>query len=186
LGAMSRRAPRKPRPPLDQERLNELALFYVGRYATTRAKLASFLNRKIRERGWEGDEDPDVERLVERFSETGLVNDASYALSKSRSLSERGYGGRRVSAALRAAGIHESDGVEALDLADGQAAESALKYARKKRIGPFAAERPDPRAREKALGSMVRAGHSFELARALVDCSPGSEVDLDDLRSRCR
>lgn len=183
---MSRKAPRKPRPPLDKERLNELALFYVGRYATTRAKLATFLNRKIRERGWEGPGDPGVERLIERFSEAGLVDDASYALSKSRSLSERGYGGRRVSAALRAAGIDENDGVEALDLASDQAVESAVKFARKKRIGPFSGERPDPKSREKALGAMVRAGHSFELARALIDYAPGSEVDLDELRMRCR
>ena len=183
---MSRKLPRKPRPPLDKEGLNELALFYVGRYATTRAKLAAFLNRKIRERGWQGPDEPAIERLIERFAETGLVDDASYALSKSRSLSERGYGKRRVSTALRAAGIGDEDGAEARDLADAQAVESAVKYARKKRIGPFAAERPDPKNRERALGSLIRAGHSFELARALIDCLPGSEVDLDDLRSRCR
>ena len=29
-----------------------MALAYVGRYATTRAKLASYLGRKLRERGW--------------------------------------------------------------------------------------------------------------------------------------
>lgn len=178
--------PRKPRPPLDRDRLNELALHYVGRYATTRAKLKSYLARKVRERGWAGEGGPDVERLAERFAETGLVDDASYALSKARSLAERGYGRRRVHAALQAAGVEEADAVEARDLTDEQAVEAAVKFARRKRIGPFASERPDPRAREKALGAMVRAGHPFDLARAIVNSSPGSEVDLDELRSACR
>ena len=44
----------KPRPPLDQEGLERLALFYAGRYATTRAKLRTYLKRKVAERGWSG------------------------------------------------------------------------------------------------------------------------------------
>ena len=139
LGVMRRSQGRKPRPPLDGERLNELALFYVGRYATTRAKLSSYLSRKIRERGWNGDSGPDIERLVERFAETGLVDDASFALAKSRSLSERGYGRRRVRQALRAAGIEEADGEAAHELAAEQAVDAALRFARRRRIGPFAA-----------------------------------------------
>ena len=185
LGGMSRKLPRKPRPPLDKDRLNELALFYVGRYATTRAKLKSYLARKVRERGFEGP-GPEIERLVQRFAETGLVDDASFALSKARSLSERGYGRRRVQAALHAAGIEEEDAGPARELTEEQAVDAAVKFARRKRIGPFASEPPDPKARERALGAMVRAGHSFDLARALVNSSPGSKVDLDELRGACR
>ena len=46
------------RKPLNEERLHELALFYVGRFATTRAKLIAYLSRKLRERGWEGERQP--------------------------------------------------------------------------------------------------------------------------------
>ena len=41
---------RRERPPLDAEKLRELALAYVGRFATTRARLSTYLERKIRER----------------------------------------------------------------------------------------------------------------------------------------
>jgi regulatory protein len=184
LGVMRRSQARKPRPPLDPEQLNEVALFYVGRYATTRAKLAGYLQRKVRERGWTGEPAPDIERLVERFAETGLVDDASFALAKSRSLSERGYGARRVRQALRAAGIDEADGQGARELAAAQAVDAALRFARRRRIGPFAVELTDRQGREKALAAMIRAGHDFELARTLVDLRPGSEVDLDELRSK--
>jgi regulatory protein len=181
---MRRSQGRKPRPPLDRDRLNELALFYVGRYATTRAKLSAYLARKVRERGWSGEGGADVEGLVERFAETGLVDDASFALAKSRSLSERGYGRGRVRQALRAAGIEEADGEAAHVLAAEQAVDAALRFARRRRIGPFALERADRQGREKALAAMIRAGHGYDLARALVDAAPGSEVDLEELRSK--
>jgi regulatory protein len=73
--------------PLDQAALQELALRYVGKYATTRAKLRTYLGRKLRERGWEGDREPDLEVLGNRFAELGYIDDASYALGQSRSLS---------------------------------------------------------------------------------------------------
>ena len=165
------------------DRLNELALFYIGRYATTRAKLSSYLARKVRERGWHGEGGPGIERLVERFAESGLVDDASFALAKSRSLSERGYGRGRVRQALRAAGIEAADGEAANELAAEQAVDAAIRFARRRRIGPFAAQRPDRAAREKALAAMIRAGHGFELARAVVDMAPGTEIDLNELRS---
>lgn len=173
---------RRERPPLSEESLKEMALAYVGRFATTRAKLASYLKRKLRERGWAGAEDPPVEALVSRFAASGLVDDAAYALSKSRSLAERGYGAGRLRHSLLAAGVEEADSLGARELADEQAAEAALRFARRRRIGPFAAAPPDRKGREKALAAMVRAGHSFELARALVDCPPGEEPDADDLR----
>jgi regulatory protein len=179
---MRRSQGRKPRPPLDKDRLNELALYYVGKYATTRAKLTSYLQRKLRERGWNGEGAPDVERLVRRFAETGLVDDASFALAKSRSLSERGYGGGRVRQALRAAGIEEADGEAARELAADQAVDAALRFARRKRIGPFASERPDRLGLERALAAMIRAGHSFELARTVIDAGPGAELDPEELR----
>src|SRR5690606_22662366 len=44
----ARRAPK----PLDAARLDELALTYVARFATSAAKLERYLKRKLRERGW--------------------------------------------------------------------------------------------------------------------------------------
>jgi regulatory protein len=164
--------------------MHELALFYVGRFATTRAKLAAYLNRKLRERGWEGDEPPDIERLVERLAASGLVDDAFYAQSKARSLMERGYGAARVRQSLRAAGVGEEDGAAAHELAADEAAAAALRFARRRRIGPYADALPDRAAREKALAAMIRAGHGFELARAVVDAEPGSEIDIEELRGK--
>ena len=58
---------RRPRPPLSAEKLNELALAYVGRFATTRARLRTYLRRKVRERGWDDGSPPDFEAIAERL-----------------------------------------------------------------------------------------------------------------------
>ena len=176
----------RPRKPLNAERLHELALFYVGKFATTWAKLTAYLNRKLRERGWDGDAAPEVERLVERLAASGLVDDALYALSKSRSLSERGYGAARVRQTLRAAGVDEEDGAAAHELATEEAASAALRYARRRRIGPYADFPPDRAGRERALAAMIRAGHGFDLARMIVDAEPGSDLNLQELQEKGR
>src|SRR5687767_15512627 len=120
---------RKPRPPLDRAKLGELALAYVGRFATTRAKLRAYLERKVRERGWDDGQAPDVEAIAERFAALGYVDDAAYALSRSRSLTSRGYGARRVEHSLRIAGVEAPDAAPAQDHARGGAVESALRFA---------------------------------------------------------
>jgi regulatory protein len=181
---MARNGPPRHRPPLDDRTIEELALRYVGKYATTRAKLRSYLERKLRERGWSGSAEPDVQRFAERFAELGYVDDAAYALAKSRALSSRGYGRRRLDQTLRQAGIGEAEGAAARDHAEREAVEAALRFAERRRIGPFGAPGHDPRAREKAIGAMVRAGHGFALAKAVVDWPSGAEIDARELADR--
>jgi hypothetical protein len=39
-------------------------------------------------------------------------------------------------------------------------------------------------AREKWIAAMIRAGHSFALARSIALMEPGGDIDMDDLRHR--
>ena len=86
--------------PLDASRLEELALTYVARFATSAAKLERYLTRKVRERGWEGESEPQFAALVERYIELGYVDDAAFARARAGSLLRRGYGPRRIGQAL--------------------------------------------------------------------------------------
>ena len=176
---------RRERPPLDHKMLEELALRYVERFATTRAKLRDYLRRKLRERGWRGESAPDLEAISEQFAGLGYVDDAAYALSKARSLAGRGYGKRRLVQKLRVAGVDESDSESARAHADEEAVSAALRFAERRRLGPFALTAArDPGDREKGLAAMVRAGHSFDLARAIIALAPGAAVDPEELRER--
>ncbi len=161
------RASKKPPKPLDSARLNDLALHYVARFATSAAKLETYLKRKLRERGWEGEGDPPLRALVERFVEAGYVDDLAYAKAKSGSLLRRGYGQRRVGQALHAAGIG-NEVREEVRAGIGEQRRAALALAVKRRFGPFGAELPDRANREKQLAAMLRAGHPLDLARALL------------------
>jgi regulatory protein len=186
-GAMAPRPPRKPRPPLNDRSLGELALFYVGRFATTKAKLRTYLGRKLRERGWEGEREPDLEALADGFARQGYVDDASFAMNKAHALAARGYGKRRLVEKLRAAGVAEGDSEGARALSDQEAVAAALRLAERRRLGPFATgAAPDPAQREKMIGTLVRAGHGFALARALVALPPGATVDPEALAEHAR
>lgn len=172
--------PRQKRrlPPLDQRRLRDLGLHYAGRYATTKAKLSSYLTRKIRERGWtEGAEPPDLNALIHDFAEAGYVNDAAYAAARARSFVRRGYGKGRLEQDLSAAGISDHEANEARAAINDGAYASAHAFARRKHIGPYAAEMASPELRQKHLAAFIRAGHSFDLARRFVAAAPGDEIE---------
>ena len=98
---------RRRAKPLDRNRLEELALAYVARFATSAGKLRTYLRRKLHERGFVDDEEPDIETLISSFVDKGYVDDEAYGRAKANDLVARGYGGRRVEQTLRSAGIAE-------------------------------------------------------------------------------
>ncbi len=159
---MRSRPAKRPRPPLDPEGLERLGLFYAGRYATTRVKLAGYLRRKLKERGWSGPGEAPVDRLVERFAELGYVDDRAYASARTASLLRRGYGERRVSDALKSAGIADEDSAEARGRAGEEALAAAHAFARRRRLGPYSETPPGRDATRRAAAAMIRAGHRTE------------------------
>ncbi len=173
---------KKPAPPLNNRRLRDLALHYAGKYATTKSKLSDYLKRKIRERGWqEGEAYADLETLTAQFAELGYVNDAGYAEARARSFVRRGYGPRRLEQELQAAGISEHDAIGARKEARTGLFASADAFARRKRIGPYAAEPAPPERKQKQLQAFLRAGHNFDLARRFVQAEPGDIVTDSEL-----
>lgn len=132
------------------------------------------MRRKLRERGWEGEDEPDVEGLVQRYVELGYVDDKAFARAKTGGLLRRGYGPRRVKQALGAAGIAE-DIREAVAPSEAAERRAALAMALKRGFGPFGVQSPDRPQREKQIAAMLRAGHSFDSARELID-APSAEA----------
>ncbi len=168
---------RRPIPPLDSAALERLALRYVERFSTTRARLADYLRRKIRERGWDGPA-ADPAAIAAHLAELGYVDDRAFGEARARAMARRGLGRRRVDGALRHAGIDESDAAALAPAIAEQATQAALTFARRKRIGPFAEQLADRPLREKQLAAMVRAGHDFALARSIVALAPGDDVAI--------
>lgn len=166
-----------PVPPLAAAALDGLALSYVARYATTRAKLAAYLARKLRERGWAGPGEAPIEAIVARCAALGYVDDRAFATARGAALGRRGYGARRIAVALRAAGIDDETAGDACAAAGEGALAAALAYARRRRIGPFAAHAPDRDQARRAMAALMRAGHDPAIARRVATAAPGAVLD---------
>jgi regulatory protein len=161
--------------------LERLALRYVERFATTRGRLADYLRRKLRERGWADDAAPaDPDALAGRMVGLGYVDDRAYGEGKAAAMARRGLGARRVADTLRAARL-DADDLDAIapDIA-ARALDAALALARRRRIGPFATEAADRPLRERHLAAMLRGGHGMALSRRIVAAAPGEVIDDAD------
>jgi len=169
------REPRKQPPPLDSQTLTAIAVRYVERFQTSRARLLRLLQQKLRQRGWqEGLPPPDLAAIADRMVELGYVNDTAFAEARTRGLTRRGLGAGRVRTALAAHGIDRDISSAALEGHDPLGA--ALDFARRKRLGPFGPPVTDPKARHRQMGAMARAGHPQNLARAILNAR--TEDDL--------
>jgi regulatory protein len=162
------KAERKRREPLNTERLRMLALAYVGRYATSCARLAAYLTRKIAERGWVDDSIPPVAELVTQFQSLGYVDDEAFAKTRSESLLRRGYGPNRLKVSLRVSGIGTDIIDRTANVDDEGALAAAMVFARRKRIGPYARDPATPDNRQKMIAALLRAGHSYEVSRKIL------------------
>jgi regulatory protein len=182
-----RRRPRALKVP-DQATLEAAALDYLGRFAASREMLRRVLARRIERAAHAGLMDREdgrllVERVVARIVASGLVDDDGFAVLKARSLIRRGKGASHVKSALAARGIAAESAAQALaELAEeipdiGRTA--AVNLARRRRLGPF---RPMARAeyRDRDLATLGRAGHSFEIARWIVDAADVAALDEED------
>ena len=163
--------------PLDLVALNGLALTYLGKYATTRHKVRTYLARKLSERGWEGEEDAPLDAIIERCAELGYVDDAVFAEARGAALMRRGYGAQRVAAALRGAGIDSETAAPVREAAREGALDAALAFARRKHIGPFGGESIEPDQRRRHFAAMLRAGHPPDIARLVAFADPGASLD---------
>lgn len=168
---------------MTKRRLENIATFYVERFATTESQLRLVLRRRAEKArrahgGDAGDLAEWIDQIVVRFVRTGVVDDVRYAAGRAATLRRLGKSPGKIRAALAAKGVaRETIGAAleatALSPAGGDAAwEAALAYARRRRLGPFGQPGADAEARRKKatkdLSALARAGFSYEIARRII------------------
>ncbi len=123
-----------------------------------------------------------AEAAVDKMERLAFLDDRQYAAMRGSALTRRGLGPRRVEMQLRIDGIAQEDADEALATATAAANDAALRFARRRRLGPFAVSAPeDPARRERQVAAFVRAGHAPALARRILALAPGDESALETL-----
>ncbi len=174
---LKKRAPRKATPKY----LDNAALYYLSRYATSAENLKRVMMRKVdrsaRFHGTDAEEGKAlVEDMIGRFMASGLLDDAAYAKSRAGSLHRRGNSARVIRGKLRQKGVGDDDIRAALevlgdDLEDGEDPElaAAITLAKRRRLGPYFNGTVSDDTREKHLAALARAGFSYDIARQVVD-----------------
>ncbi len=161
--------------------LENAALYYLSRFATSAENLKRVMMRKVdrsaRFHGTIAEEGKAlVEDMIGRFMASGLLDDAAYAKSRAESLHRRGNSARVIRGKLRQKGVGDDDirtALEALgdDLEDGEDPElaAAITLAKRRRLGPYFNGTVSDDTREKHLAALARAGFSYDIARRVVD-----------------
>ncbi|CCG42559.1 regulatory protein RecX [Magnetospirillum molischianum] len=178
---MTGRAGRVP-PQITASYIENAAMHYLERFASSRANLRRVLMTKVRRSlaHW-GGEPAEAEAVVDavllRLTGLGYLDDAVYADIKVRGLARRGGSLRAIRATLSAKGVEAETVAAALtELGPDSDRAAALALARRRRLGPFRLSEVRADYRTRDLASLGRAGFSWEVARAVID-GDGAEPD---------
>jgi regulatory protein len=180
----SRRGPRRA----TAQHLEDAALHYLERFASSATHLRRVLMRRVersaRIHGTDRAEGAAlVEDLLGRFERSGLLDDRVYAEGRAAALFRRGTAPRAIRAALRAKGV-ASETIEAAlgTLGAGADAEltAAAALARRRRLGPYRPAEARAGRRDKDLAALARAGFGYDVARRVIDAEDRAELEAAD------
>lgn len=175
--AKKRTSPKKVTPTY----LENAALYYLERFASSKENLRRVLERKVIRSAHAHGTDPQeghawIDDLLKRFERSGLLDDAAYAAMRATSLRRQGNSSRAIYNKLLQKGVAADTIERALNDVDEQndspnsELAAAVRLAKKRRFGPWR-ENADARSerRERDLAALARAGFSYDIAIRVID-----------------
>ncbi|MHA1565029.1 MAG: regulatory protein RecX [Alphaproteobacteria bacterium] len=190
-GRQDRAERARPRK-VTHKRLENIALHYLGRYASSTENLRRVLRRRVARAtaGMPTDMGPDmavdqeaaegwIDEILAKLQRLGMLDDANYAAARARSLHRQGRSSRHIRGTLSEKGV-DGDLIEAaLDeraetMADPEFA-AACHYARRRRLGPYSHKPADEVRQKRDLAALARAGFGYAIASKVVD-APSREA----------
>lgn len=173
---------------LNAASLDNAALHYLGRFASSSANLRRVLLRKVA-RNAERDEDREkgaqlIEELIARYLRSGLLNDQSFAAQAAASLARRGASRFSIRGKLAQKGVGAElvkETLKALDEEGDPEITAACALARRRRLGPYRQANLRAQWRQKDLAALARAGFSLDIARRIL-----AVADVDELEALAR
>lgn len=165
------------------ERLRRYGLYYIERYGSTTARLRTMLARKADRLAAEAEFEavalrPTIEAIEAFAVRNGLIDDARFAEARAARMRQAGRSARRIAAGLRAKGVAAETAAAAIAAAEGDDLAAAIRYARRRRFGPWdPSGAPD---RQRQLAAMARAGFGARVARRVVTAASEEELQEPD------
>jgi len=158
--------------------LDNIARFHLQRFATSAHNLRVVLMRSVHKSAQFHQLDINevetwVDDIIKRFLKSGLLDDYVYARGKAITMMARGSSMVRIRSLLAAKGVSRSVVKKTLiDLFaedNDIALKAALKFARRRQIGPYRRAFEIERTEEKReLSILARAGFPYGIARQIV------------------
>ncbi|CAO3413169.1 regulatory protein RecX [Azospirillum doebereinerae] len=176
----------KPVRLVTAQYLENSALHYLERFASSTANLRNVLMRKVKLSAKAHGTDPEegarwIDDLLARYVRSGLLNDETYARMRTESLHRRGASTRAIAQKLASKGIDRDETDKALDslredVGPDVDLTAALALAKRRRLGVY--RLPEARAahREKDMAALGRAGFGYEIARRVVDAESPEDL----------
>ena len=165
------------------ELLERWALAYLGRFASSAENLRRVLRRRARRRSPASPEvvqqaEGLIDALVDRYRDSGLLDDAAYAAARVQSLHRRGESATKIRARLAAKGVENAVAAEAVLALRGEIPDpdlaAACAFARRRRLGPYRRSAADPK---RELGVFARAGFGRQVAERVLACADTDAVE---------
>lgn len=166
--------------------LENAALYYLERFATSSENFRSVLLRRVDRAAKHHETDKDacaqlIDQLIRRYQDCGLLNDQAYARAQAASLNRRGKSLRAIRMKLVQKAVPGTIIDETLDALSDELGEpdlaAAIAYARKRRLGPYRNRKSDSGNRDKELAVLARNGFSYSLARRIVEAEDIEELE---------
>ena len=178
------------RKPADVRMMNK-AVDYLGRYASSRHKLAQILQRFATRKL--SDYDPQdiraaLKNTLDQCVKLGYIDDRQFAVTTARNQRRLGRSQAMIRQRLRQHALDDATIVQALAEADEDSVNgdlnAAIRFAQRRRLGPFANRtsvshpRHDPQQlRQRGLGAMARAGFSIATSRKIIEHDDPDTID---------
>ncbi|MDD4555917.1 MAG: regulatory protein RecX [Alphaproteobacteria bacterium] len=166
---------------ITQKRLHNIALYYLKRFETSTSNLKSVLRKRIDKYAFQN---PDYDKaeayawadeIVADCEKRGYVNDERYAGFRVGAYVNAGKSARYIKGKLREKGISEDTIEELLEEKEYSPFDAALRFAKKKRIGPYRVNEEDRvENKQKDLQKLALAGFDYDTASEVL------EFELED------
>ncbi len=170
-------APKKKLPKkISKIRLKNIALYYLDRYESSVDNLRDVLKKRVyKYKMYFPEYDASeayswIEEILLQLQECGYLDNKRYANMKIDEYLNAGKPAGYIKNKLKQKGIDENLINSLLEEKDFSPLEMALKFAKKKRIGPFSAtEEIRKTNRQKDLAKLIYAGFDYDISAKVIN-----------------
>lgn len=172
-------------------RIMKKALDYLGRYASSRYKLAQVLQRFAARKL--ADYDPRdigaaIQHTLDQCTQFGYIDDRQFAVAKVRSQRRLGRSEAAIRQKLRQHALDDAIIGQALAEVDEESVDgdlkAAIRFAQRRRLGPFSNRASGSRQhldiqqlRQRELGAMARAGFSVTISLKIIESDDPDTIE---------